>query len=361
MPNAQKNRRLVGRRILELMTHFSQANFMLNKRIREAGFPDGAELARRSLGSLRITSGLSGERSMLRILTLVRNAGLIVDELLVGKLMRCPTVDDRPGQRSGYYRVFDDGGAVYGDWRTGQRHVYQPHGRTLDATSRAMIETVRRERAAEQQAAWNVNRTRLERLWGRASPCKPGGAVERYLAGRGLLLPPGGVIRWERLGYFADGKTKLGEYPAMLLRVQAPDGAVVSIHRTYLDSKGHGKAKVPVPKKLMGACGHMNGVAIRLMEHGERLGIAEGIETALSAAKLFGVPCWAAVSAHGLEAWQPPGGVTTVDVFGDHDANGRGQEAADKLARRLSAAGLVVRVHTPPVPGDWNDVLQGAA
>jgi putative DNA primase/helicase len=33
------------------------------------------------------------------------------------------------------------------------------------------------------------------------------------------------------------------------------------------------------------------GAAVRLMAHGDTLGIAEGIETALSASALFGVPC----------------------------------------------------------------------
>jgi len=39
------------------------------------------------------------------------------------------------------------------------------------------------------------------------------------------------------------------------------------------------------------------GAAVRLMAHEDVLGIAEGIETAMSASILFNVPCWAALNA----------------------------------------------------------------
>jgi putative DNA primase/helicase len=101
------------------------------------------------------------------------------------------------------------------------------------------------------------------------------------------------------------------------------------------------------------------GAAARLMEHAETLGIAEGIETALSAAALFNVPCWAALTAGLLEEWSPPPGVRTVFVFGDNDESSTGQASAFGLARRLKAKGLSVMVEIPPVTGwDWNDVHQ---
>ena len=86
------------------------------------------------------------------------------------------------------------------------------------------------------------------------------------------------------------------------------------------------------------------------------LGIAEGIETALSASILFNVPGWAASppaccrNGHRLR-------VTTVFVFGDNDASSTGQAAAYALARRLKAKGLTVSVEIPHATGrDWNDV-----
>jgi len=45
-------------------------------------------------------------------------------------------------------------------------------------------------------------------------------------------------------------------------------------------------------------------------------------------------------------------------IFGDNDVNQVGQDAAAKLAQRLTYQGHIVRVHTPAIVGDWNDELQ---
>ena len=93
------------------------------------------------------------------------------------------------------------------------------------------------------------------------------------------------------------------------------------------------------------------GAAVRLMPHEDVLGIAEGIETALSAAVLFNVPTWAALTAGLLQTWTPPSNVTTVFVFGDNDASSTGQAAAHSLAQRLKAKGLTAFVEIPGVSG----------
>jgi putative DNA primase/helicase len=97
---------------------------------------------------------------------------------------------------------------------------------------------------------------------------------------------------------------------------------------------------------------------VRLAEHGATLGIAEGIETALSATALFGIPCWSAINANGLAKWSPPTGVEEVVIFGDNDPKFGGQAAAFSLAHRLACRGPAIRVEIPPTVGDdWNDVL----
>ena len=82
------------------------------------------------------------------------------------------------------------------------------------------------------------------------------------------------------------------------------------------------------------------------------MGIAEGIETALSAAKLFDVPTWSVMSDYGMATFEPPPGLERLIIFADHD--GAGQRAAFSLAERLP---IPTAIKTPERPGDdWNDV-----
>jgi putative DNA primase/helicase len=102
-----------------------------------------------------------------------------------------------------------------------------------------------------------------------------------------------------------------------------------------------------------------HGIAVRLLPHGKVLGIAEGIETAMSAAVLFGIPVWAALTAGFLETWYPPADVECVYIFGDNDSSYTGQAAAYTLARRLVLTEKKeVNVEIPEQTNtDWNDVL----
>jgi putative DNA primase/helicase len=144
----------------------------------------------------------------------------------------------------------------------------------------------------------------------------------------------------------------------MLAKVTDADGNGSAIHRTYLTMDGH-KANVPTAKKIVGSLPPSS--AIRLLPDDSALGIAEGIETALSASVMFDITVWAAISAGGLEKWTPPIGIERVMVFGDNDANGTGQAASWSLAKRLIASGITVTVSIPETTGhDWNDIyLQG--
>jgi putative DNA primase/helicase len=114
------------------------------------------------------------------------------------------------------------------------------------------------------------------------------------------------------------------------------------------------KAAVPAVKKVSGNL--PAGSAVRLFPPCECIGIAEGIETALSAFLLFGVPTWAAVTACGLERWTPQEGTNRVIIFGDNDASCTGQASAWNLARRLRNTGIEAEVRIPSQPGDWNDL-----
>lgn len=185
-------------------------------------------------------------------------------------------------------------------------------------------------------------------------PVSPGDLVHRYLKARGVdeVLYPD-ALRFAPALRDGDG----GIRPCMVAMVSGPDGKPVSMHRTFLRPDGLAKAEMESPRKMMpgplpeGAC-------VRLCEYvaGGPLGVAEGIETALSASALFEMPVWAAISSSGLAKWWPPDGCDEVAIFGDNDAKFGGQAAAFSLAHRLSLKGIKVTVHIPPKIGtDWND------
>lgn len=190
-------------------------------------------------------------------------------------------------------------------------------------------------------------------LWDSGQRVTPDSIAGRYLAARcGLSAFPGCLRAVDELRYAGEPVRYL---PALLARLDGPDGRPATVHRTYLSFSG-GKADVPDPRRLMP--GEVpKGSAVRLAPAGQVLGIAEGIETALSAAALFQMPVWAAVNATLMAQWSPPEGVERVVVFADNDASYAGQSAAYGLAARLSAQGFRVDVEVPPGIGqDWNDV-----
>ena len=118
-----------------------------------------------------------------------------------------------------------------------------------------------------------------------------------------------------------------------------------------------GKADVPNPRKAMRAA-IPAGSAVRLGD-GDHVGLAEGIETALSATMLTGVPTWATINSTLMAKWEPPEHVQKVTVFGDTDPKFGGQAAAYALAHRLSCLpkrSIAVDVKLPDF-GDWNDIL----
>lgn len=196
----------------------------------------------------------------------------------------------------------------------------------------------------------------LNQVWETSKAVVQGDPVWRYLNRRlGIETVPHGLRYHPGLRYTDEDGADLGRFPAMLARLQYPDGVGASIHRTYLTDDGE-KASVPQPKKIM-AGKPLNTAAVRLGKVGTTLGIGEGIETALAASIRFGVPVWAATNAVLLEAWAPPQGVERVLIAGDNDASFTGQAAAFGLARRLAQKGLVVDIQIPDRVGkDWADV-----
>lgn len=197
-------------------------------------------------------------------------------------------------------------------------------------------------------------------MWRAARPLNGMCPASKFLISRGLSFDvyPSQLRFMAGMTYTHDDKSKT-KHPAMLALFVAPDMSASTVHITYLDDYGR-KAAVPKPRKLA-PCPIPAGGAVRLSTSADHMGIAEGIETALAAHKLFGLPVWSALSANGLMKWQPPKTARRISIFGDTDASYAGQHKAYALACRLKTEGYDVDVCFPELKDtDWNDELLAA-
>jgi putative DNA primase/helicase len=199
-------------------------------------------------------------------------------------------------------------------------------------------------------------RASLNELWRGGGPVQSDDPVALWLRNRGLdtVTYPNCLRTNMRVRHSGPPVTW---HPAMLAVVSDITGKPATIHKTYITITG---TKAPVGKVRMFCPGSRPaGGAVRLALPTDVIGVAEGIETALAAMKMFGVPTWAALDASGVEKFVPPPGIERLVIFADNDENGIGQRAAYTLASRLSGE-IEVYVKVPEsVDTDWNDVVRG--
>lgn len=185
------------------------------------------------------------------------------------------------------------------------------------------------------------------RLWSEARPAAPSPAGN-YLRARGFNHIPSSLRYHSRTPY---GRAPLTVFqPAMIAAVRDNAG-LVGIHRTFFDPGRPGLALV---KRALGRLG---GGTVRLSQPaGGRLGLAEGVETALAATQLTGVPCWATLGTERFRHAAIPASVRHLVLFLDNDAGG---QRAERLARDAHAeAGRWIEARYPErANDDWNDVL----
>ncbi len=140
-----------------------------------------------------------------------------------------------------------------------------------------------------------------------------------------------------------------GEHPGS--GEQTAHGAIVGVHRTWLDPRHPAKADVSFPRK---ALGRVHGHVVHFGDpDAGTLVVGEGIETMLSLVTAVpAVIAAAALSAGGLGAFKPPTGIARLVVACDNDE--AGERAALRLRRRCSALRIECAVVVSQA-GDFNE------
>ena len=211
----------------------------------------------------------------------------------------------------------------------------------------------------EQTDELNTDRDGTERIraalniWNQALP-PDGTPAATYLAAR-RCPPPAQMADGSILRFHPECRFGSHSFPAMVaLMRDVITGEPRGVHRTAVKDDGSGKRTMPdgMPVKMM--LGPAKGAVVMLHHAAPRMGIAEGIETALSASQIFGIPVWSLMSASGIAACPVIPGVKHLTIFADQDR--AGLAAAAKCATRYQLAGIEGEIRVPPT-GDWNSYL----
>jgi putative DNA primase/helicase len=142
--------------------------------------------------------------------------------------------------------------------------------------------------------------------------------------------------------------------PALIAAV-IDDTGLVAVQRIFLDRDGGLSRRILPPKRGLGVPG---AGAVRLVSPDTVLGLAEGVESALSAMRLFDIPCWATLGAARIGHIAIPAGVEKLVLFLDNDAAGR---RAEQRAREIYTGRVEIDPRYPKTRNhDWNDVLQNS-
>lgn len=188
-------------------------------------------------------------------------------------------------------------------------------------------------------------------LWRAAGPIEATLAETYLTRHRGLRGPFPPTLRFRGDIRYPHAGTVL---PAMIAAVQRPDRNIVAVQLTFLRPTDGAKARVYAPRMTRGSLGTG---AVRLAPAGETLGIAEGVETGLSAMEMTRIPVWVSLGGQRLGRLTLPPHVRRVVIFGDNDAAGR--LMAERAAGAYSRHGRAVELRWPPDGcNDWNDVVR---
>jgi putative DNA primase/helicase len=180
-----------------------------------------------------------------------------------------------------------------------------------------------------------------------------------YLDGRHLW--PAATVTSLRahasVDYYDNGQ-RLDRHAALIAEVRDYDGALITLHVTYL-ANGQ-KLTSSAPRKILSPMQNSEACAVRLYGiTGDSMGIGEGLETCIAAATIHKLPTWSALNTTLLAKFTPPAGVKRLMIFADNDV--AGISAAARLMERLQGK-VHMEIKMPPAPAkDWADVLEHRA
>lgn len=260
-----------------------------------------------------------------------------------GGMCRCPAHDDRTPSlsvRVGDTRLLFKCFAGC-DTHDVLRAIRRLGSNALDAKGDGSPQKFQLDRWLQQRA---------RDLWSVGRPIN-GTIAETYLRNRSIDI----VLDCLR---FCDrtplGKGKMATFRPAMLAAVTDDSGLLAVQRTFLDARGRRARDLRRPRRLLA---HPCAGAVRLVRANDTLGIAEGVETAISAMLLLGFPVWAALGSERFPLIAIPKSVNRLILLPDNDHAGR---IAVPLAMEAHAAPRRTIETIWPWNGrnDWNDVLR---
>lgn len=190
-------------------------------------------------------------------------------------------------------------------------------------------------RPADTEAA--DRQARALDIWRSAVESIIGTPAEMYVRSRGLdparlcsLWGPGqwpATLRYTERAHSDPAR----ECRALVVAIHGANcGLVRAIHRILLAPDGT-SIRDQRGRRVKLALGPVAGNAARFdygPDYDGRWGIAEGVESALCAYQLTGIPTWAAISAGNIKNVAPPAWARHVTIFADRDVPGESAAAA---------------------------------
>jgi putative DNA primase/helicase len=197
------------------------------------------------------------------------------------------------------------------------------------------------------------------REWRRADAQKE---LLPYFNGRGIDKVPINALYLSK----KESRRLTGKgFPAMVMPIINNNGRLQGAQVTFLSRDRTCNLRGKDKKSIRWFYGSSKGGYIQLgeLDPAKPLVVAEGVESALSAARITGFPAIAALGAGNMkDLILPPS--SHVVIAADYDESGTGEAAAEELAQRLTTIGRVVRIVVPWKDGvkkyDFNDQLRDA-